>query len=189
MQKLSILSVFLLATICSYGQTGQFVKGQKDINLGVGFITPLFDISGYDVKTKTPPISLTVDYGITDELSLGLYLASAKSEVYGTLINLNTGYPYYDKQSTLSHFLVGARLLYHFELHPKLDTYAGGMLGYNSVNEKAEPNVQLYGDTKVKGFTYTLLAGGRYRFTEHAGAFLELGYGVTVINLGLNIKL
>lgn len=80
-------------------------------------------------------------------------------------------------------------MLYHFELNPKFDTYGGGMLGYNSVREKAEPNIQLIGETDTKGFTYTLLVGGRYRFTEHIGAFLELGYGVTVINLGLNIKL
>lgn len=62
------------------------------------------------------------------------------------------------------------------------------MLGYNSVKETAEPNILLIGETVAKGFTYSLLVGGRYRFTEHIGAFLELGYGVTIINLGLNLK-
>lgn len=189
MTKLSAAFICILTSVSCFGQTNQFKKGQVDINAGVGFITPLFAISGYDVKTKTPPISIAADYGITDELSVGLYVASAKDEVFGTLYDLNTGNSFYGKQSTISHFLIGGRLLYHFVLTPKLDTYGGGMLGYNSVNEKAEPNIQLYGDTKVKGFTYTLLVGGRYRFAEHIGAFLELGYGVTVINLGLNIKL
>lgn len=188
MAKLTFVTVFLMVVLTSYGQTSQFKKGQIDINAGLGFITPLFDISGYDVKTKTPPISLTVGYGINDELSVGLYLASAKDDVYGTLVD-NFGRSYYAKQSVISHFLIGGRLLYHFELSSRLDTYAGGMLGYNSVSEKAEPNVQLYGDTKAKGFTYSFLVGGRYRLSERIGPFLELGYGVTLINLGLNIKL
>jgi hypothetical protein len=189
MKKLSFGFITFVISITCFSQTNQFQKGQIDINAGVGFITPLFAISGYDVKTKTPPISISIDYGITDELSIGLYSASAKNDVFGTLYNSNTVNYFYGKQSTISHFLIGARLLYHFSLTPKLDTYGGGMLGYNSANEKAEPNIQLYGDTELKGFTYSLLVGGRYRFTKHVGTFLELGYGVTVINLGLNIKL
>ncbi|MBI3719603.1 MAG: outer membrane beta-barrel protein [Sphingobacteriales bacterium] len=189
MQRLTITFIIVLAGSVCFGQNSQFKKGQIDINAGIGFITPLFAISGYDVKTKTPPISVTADYGITEELSVGLYVATAKDNVYGTLYDLNTGNSFYGKQSTVSHFLIGGRLLYHFELNPKFDTYGGGMLGYNSVKEKAEPNIQLIGETDTKGFTYTLLVGGRYRFAEHIGGFLELGYGVTVINLGLNIKL
>lgn len=189
MQRLTITLIIALATSTCFAQNSQFKKGQVDINAGVGFITPLFTISGYDVKTQTPPISVTADYGITEELSVGLYVATAKDNVYGTLYDLNTGNSYYGKQSTVSHFLIGGRLLYHFELSPKFDTYGGGMLGYNSVKEKAEPNIQLIGETDIKGFTYTLLVGGRYRFAKNIGGFLELGYGVTVINLGLNIIL
>lgn len=189
MQRLIITFIIVLAASTCFGQNSQFKKGQVDINAGIGFITPLFAISGYDVKTKTPPISVAADYGITEELSVGLYVATAKDNVYGTLYDLNTGNSFYGKQSTISHFLIGGRLLYHFQLNSKFDTYGGGMLGYNSVKEKSEPNIQLIGETDAKGFTYTLLLGGRYRFAEHIGGYLELGYGVTVINLGVNIKL
>ncbi len=189
MKRLTITIIIALATSTCFAQNSQFKKGQVDINAGIGFITPLFIISGYDVKTKVPPISVTADYGITPELSVGLYAATAKENVYGIQYELNTGNFLYGKQSTVSHFLIGGRLLYHFELSSKFDTYGGIMLGYNSVKEKAIPNIHLIGGTDTKVFTYTLLVGGRYRFAEHIGGFLELGYGVTAINLGLNFKL
>jgi hypothetical protein len=189
MPKLAVVVLYFFMSITCYSQTIQFKKGQVDLSAGIGFLTPFFAIDGYDVRTKRPPISLTVDYGVSEEISIGLYIATAQDEAYGTLYNLNTGQTYYGKQSTISHFLVGGRVLYHFILSPKFDTYAGAMLGYNAISEKSEPGIELFGETSTAGFTYTILGGGRYRFTPHVGAFLELGYGVSVVTLGLNIKL
>jgi len=190
--RISCLAAMLaLLSISSHAQNSQFKKGQIDVNAGVGFVTPLFDISGFGIKTKVPPISIAADYAINDEVSAGIILATAQDNVYTDLYDLNTGEQYYGRLSTLKHVIVGGRVLYHFSLAEKLDTYGGGMLGYNIVTEKIDPNVQVMDQSKikVKGFTYTLLLGARYHFTPHAGLFLELGYGVTVINLGLNIKL
>ena len=38
------------------------------------------------------------------------------------------------------------------------------------------------------GFIWSLNAGIRYRFSEHVGIFAELGYGISILNLGLNFK-
>lgn len=188
MKKIFFTLLCIITCSFCFSQTSLYQKGQLNFNIGVGFITPLFDVSGYDVKIKTPPVSITADYGLSDEIGVGIYIAKAKSDVYGTLTDLNSGYSYKDKQSTLTHFILGARVLYHFALISKLDTYGGAMLGYNSIKEKAEPNVVVYGNTETSGFTYSLLIGGRYRLTKLLGAFLELGYGVAVINLGINIR-
>lgn len=188
MQKLTALMIALITCLMSVGQSPNFQRGQIDVNVGVGFGTPLFAITGYDIKTLTPPISLVGDYGVSDDISVGLYLAKASSAVQGTLINFSTGSFRYARQSTLSHTIIGGRVLYHFELHPKFDTYAGGMLGFNAFSEKAEDRVELIGDTNVSGFSYTILAGGRYHFAKNLGAFVELGYGVTIVNLGLTLK-
>jgi hypothetical protein len=169
----------------------QFKKGQTDINVGVGFITPFFELESHDIRTKRPPLIITLDNGITDKISVGGYIGTAKSDVYGTIYwtNGTTIYSTYEKQSTLRHFILGGRLLYHFDVSLNFDVYGGGMLGYNIVTEKAEPNIELIGNNKINGFTYSILGGGRYRFSKYAGAFAELGYGITVFNLGLNIKL
>jgi hypothetical protein len=39
------------------------------------------------------------------------------------------------------------------------------------------------------GFTYNVFVGGRYYFTDNIGAFAELGYGISILNLGLCVKL
>lgn len=93
MQRLTTTIIIVLAVSSCFAQNSQFRKGQVDINAGIGFITPLFNISGYDVKTKAPPSTITFDYGITEVLSVGLYVASSQDNVYSTLIDLNTGYP------------------------------------------------------------------------------------------------
>lgn len=187
--KKILLSCFLSISITSaFCQPEPFKKGQTDIQIGAGFITPFFELDYYDVRTKTPPVILTIDHGITDQLSVGGYFATARSDVYGTIYWSN-GTSSFSKQSTLTHIIIGGRLLYHFVVSPTIDLYGGGMIGYNLVREKAEPNIELIGKTELQGLTYSILGGGRYRFTPNIGVFTEIGYGVTVVNIGLNLKL
>jgi len=39
------------------------------------------------------------------------------------------------------------------------------------------------------GLTWSGFLGARYQFKEKIGAFAELGYGVSFLNLGLRLKL
>ncbi|MBN8675317.1 MAG: hypothetical protein J0L56_14390 [Chitinophagales bacterium] len=171
-----------------FSQESIFKKEQVDINFGVGFITPLFDLEELSVKTTVPPLILTIDKGITNEISIGAYFAHSKSSVYQNLYD-NNGNIYYGKSSTLRHFIIGGRLLYHFPVLKKADVYCGGMLGYNVFKEKEEPNVLLIaGPSKLKAFTYSILGGIRYKLAPAIGLYSELGYGVTVVSIGLNFS-
>jgi hypothetical protein len=38
------------------------------------------------------------------------------------------------------------------------------------------------------GFVFAVYGGARYRFTENVGAFAELGYGISFVNIGANFK-
>ena len=173
----------LFCTTMSFAQLPKFKKNQVDLHVGVGIFSVLDDGSesslGLDSKLKRPPISVTADFGITDEISLGGYIGTAKSDIYYQDLYQRM------KIADVNHFLIGIRGLYHFDLSPKFDTYAGLMLAYNAFkihsdmdDSNADPNA----------LTYNILVGGRYHFNEHVGAFFELGYGISIINLGLALK-
>jgi hypothetical protein len=187
MKKAILLFIFNFIIGISFGQLSQFKKGQTDLQFGVGLVSTLnaaiYDASNGDIKEKwtTPPVSLSIDYGVTDEISIGLYLGKAAS----TIKILG------DEAEKDKYTIIGIRGLYHFEVHEKFDTYGGLMLGVTSL-KWTQPNY-FDEDDPYKGtkslLGYQLVLGGRYRFQQNAGVFLELGYGVAIFNLGLNIKL
>lgn len=180
--KTTFIALLFLTTLHCFSQNNHFKKGQATLQAGIGFISTLDNTNnnglGISYPLTVPPLSLVADVGITDEISIGGYLATAKSNVY-----------YQDlfqkiKLGTLSHFIIGVRGLYHFQLLDALDTYGGAMLGYNALKAKG------YDDSEGKdaGITYTLLVGARYPFAKRAGAFIEIGYGVSAINIGLALQ-
>jgi hypothetical protein len=184
--KKSLLTLLLLAgASASNAQTEQFKKGQIDAQVGLGFVntmtTKLYDGStDLNLSTfKSPPILATVDFGVTDEFSAGGYVNY-----------FHTEYLAYMQRETSKTFVIGVRGLYHVDLLPVLDTYGGVGLGYGASSRFAhgyffsDPDVSY---TKGELY-YQLTVGARYRFAEKVGAFVELGYGVALINLGINLK-
>lgn len=179
---LTVLLLISAHTFCS-SQNAHFAKGHIVLQPGIGFISTLGSSTdegiGITTPLKVPPVSLVSDVGITESVSLGGYIATASSDVF------YEDFAQRVKLGTLKHFVVGVRGLYHFELTEKLDTYGGAMLGYNAISAKGFDD----SEGTAAGFTYTLLAGARYPFTPQIGAFLELGYGVSAINVGLSIRI
>ena len=183
--KLRFMLLLLLATHVAFSQNDHFKKGQTDMQLGVGFFSTLNNnirVLGYDVSSsfKVPPLNLAADFGVSDAVSIGGTIAYAKSSL--KYENVDAG--------SVSHLIVGVRGLYHFDLIPSVDTYGGVLLAYNAASTQPPSwyTDNDYETDNTKGVTYTFLVGGRYRFAKHAGIFLEVGYGVTAINLGLNFK-
>ena len=188
MKKTLCMAVAMLSlTSLCFGQSAQFQKGQKDIQLGFSFLqgTQLDLYAGStlsEVKFNFPQPFLSVDYGITDEISIGGYFSSAK----GDYAHFQGNYELF-KLTT-----IGARGLYHFDIHELFDVYGGVGLGVQS--QKGTAVGYFFDDPPVtytkSTLTYLALGGGRYRFTEKLGAFLELSYGSTsIVNLGINLKL
>lgn len=178
-----LVMLLLFATMTCYSQNTHFTKGQVTLQAGIGFFSTLDNTGDYGIGVtyplKVPPVSLVGDVGVTDMMSIGLYVATAKSDVYYQDLSQKV------KLGSLSHVIVGARGLYHFSLIEQLDTYGGVMLGYNAITATGYDN----STGKSSGLTYTVLAGARYSVAKAFGVFLELGYGVSSINLGLSYKI
>lgn len=156
-----------------------FAKSQIDVNAGIGLLRTFY--SGH--SSLVPPVSVSVDYGITDKISVGGFLGyTTTKDLY--FLDANDYIRY-------SFTIVGVRGAYHLNLWDKMDTYGGLMLGYNIASSKVESNSVYWDDYSVAtgGLTLSAYVGGRYHFTEQIGAFAEVGYGISVLNLGVTFRM
>ncbi len=183
MKKLSILVIAIFSVSMMQAQT-PFLKGDKVVNIGLGLGT--YNVNG---KTTIPPLSVSLDYGVKDQLfdeksslSVGGYVGYyASKTTYIGDINGEYG-------SKFSSIFLGARAAVHYDFLEDLDTYGGLMLGYDIANVSNYGN---YGNLSVSagGFIFSGYLGARYYFTERIAAFLELGYGLSAVELGVAFKL
>lgn len=66
MKRQILLLVAFLFAVASYAQETTFVKGEKVLNLGIGLGSTLYSGSYYN--SKIPPISVSLEYGVVDDL-------------------------------------------------------------------------------------------------------------------------
>jgi len=176
-----------------------FQKGQLDINLGIGLLANRYYYSsGWRV---TPPLNISIEKGITKNVSLGGYLAYVRSSYkYSSDYFYNNGNNWvsarYNDKYTVTYGVFGIRGAFHFAEYiqvENLDLYAGAMIGYSFAKYKwttdnANGRVDPYSSTGYGGVVAGFYAGGRYRFTEKFGVYGEFGYGLAYGNIGVNFK-
>lgn len=204
--KTLLLSLLVLSLLCvtSYGQNSTmqlksendeslalqnpeslldiqklFKKNQVAINIGIGY-----GLAGIYGTADFPPISLGIQYGIENKISIGGIVGYSQSTYdYGYA----TGYKW-----TYRYVFVGARGEYHFlESAKNLDGYAGLTLGYSIVNAKT-PTTSTGFSGYSAGASYFLWgahAGIKYYFSPKFGIFAEAGYGTGYFTGGITFNL
>ena len=153
-----------------------FHKGTTAINAGVG-------LGSYYSGLSIPPLSVSLDYGVADNLING---NNGSISVGGFLGYTATKKFYGDAGASIA--VLGARGAFHYQFAPKLDTYAGLTLSYDIVSASSSSDY-VVASVANSGINWTLFLGGRYFFTEKIGGFAELGYGFYNLNLGVTFKL
>ena len=148
-----------------------FQKGTTAINAGVG-------LGSYYSGLAIPPLSVSLDYGVTGNMING---NNGSISVGGFLGYTATKKFYGDAGASIA--VLGARGAFHYQFAPKLDTYAGLMLGYNYVNWKTGYDASFY---SYDSFGYNVFIGARYFFTDKIA---ELGYGISYTTLGATFRL
>jgi hypothetical protein len=138
---------------------------------------------------SVPPISVSLDYGMTNEISVGVYAGYSSSKE--TLFEAMPPYLPEDVGLKYGYTLIGVRGSYHFNLeNKKIDAYGTAMFGYNIVSASSFGLGQ-FGELATKGSyaAFGASLGIRYFFTPKIALFGEAGYGVEYIRAGLSFKL
>ncbi|MDO5035571.1 MAG: hypothetical protein Q4D93_01250 [Porphyromonas sp.] len=166
MKKKILLGIFVLVL---GGAWLNSARAQNVIEKGVGLVN-----LGLGVTSDGVPVSVSYDYGVNGNLW------DANSAL---TVGVLGGTTFADNYFGL---YVGPRVGLHYHFVPELDTYVSLMLGFNyhQINNNGQ------GETVSKfrpewGSHF----GMRYLFTPTVGAFAELGYGYSILNLGVTFRL
>lgn len=211
----ALFFIFLPVLVFSQQNYGQ---GIWNLNAGIGFPNTthtaidagndLFGLDGENNGSSTPFYNLSANYGITENIELGIYTGyfESDSEII-SILSLLSSEDFGEIKYTV--FSVGGRATIHEQIIPnaeKLDTYASTFFGYNFVNDKADlilvdedeeilginindALTRLVSNANFPEITYEVNAGARYRIGEQSSVFLEAGYGRFFVNAGFNFTL
>jgi len=190
---------FLFMTICvtflsffqldSHAQAHQ--QGEFALTAGIGnsFIGTIFDVvtnSAGVAGDALPVINVIVDYGVLDQISVGLGVSYQRYDIDFD----DASGDYVDRVTCVN---VGVRSLWHFYQSEALDLYAGIRLGYTNWSATSTNTVAGYDPLDpftLLSFGIQPLGGVAYYFNENIGGNLELGIvGVYFFGLGLKVRI
>lgn len=179
----------LIALICiafSLNINAQTVKkGDITIQAGVGLLPTYFlDAS----ETLVPPMQASVNYRFLDMLSIGAF--GGYSE-YNSVPKNN-----YDGSVNQYHtvsYLGGGKIAAHATKIHNWDIYGGFQLGYSK--PVVTNNIIVASETRTpepkvrEEFVYSGFVGATGYITDKIGIYGEMGYGISLFNAGVSIKL
>jgi hypothetical protein len=187
MKKCMLMTVMILFTGMA-GFTQAFEKGANAINLGIGFGNTYYH--GNDYYGFFPSISGSYEHGIvripmgsemTGVISIGGYLGWTASNYEQDWDD------YYYRYSTV---IVAVRSNYHFIFHDRFDPYAGVWIGgrINGGHWKGNGNHPDDWEPAKPSPAGGVYIGARWFFTENFAIYSELGYLISVFNIGVTFK-
>ena len=186
-KKLILVAMVILTGMAGFSQS--FEKGASAINLGIGFGNTGYSDNYY--YGTYPSVSVSYEYGIAKVpmgsklngvVSIGGYTGWSMSNY-----EENWNDEYYYRYTTL---IMAVRANYHFIFHDRFDPYAGMWLGARIHGGGWKGNGNHPDDwnpakTSPAAGAYI---GVRWFFSEHVAVYSELGYLISVMNVGLTFK-
>lgn len=158
-KQLTVLAV-LIFSINSYAQSSEFM------------ISPYLGIGGSmgSEKIKTPAIGVNAEYFLDETLSIGIqagYSTLTREGIFG------------QPDEDVSGITFGGLVNYYWTDSDTFNFYTGGSVGYDGHS----------GVLVDSGFYYEAHAGGRYQLSENLGIYSELGFGLSLLKLGVSFGL
>ena len=184
MKKKVLLTAGLLVSLFAQNSFAQDSKGFNDVK-GMNVLNAGIGLGSYGLSgTGGIPVTASFEHGFSKNISAGATVGLIQKK--------------FASDWKYTYLLLGARGSYHLNealkiANQKVDVYAGAGLLYRRFSVKYtdkdagdEPGFDLNasgGDVVLQ-----LHAGGRYLFNDRVGAFAELGYGISPLQLGLTLK-
>lgn len=181
-----------ISALYAQNRTTQF--GKFAFSAGIGTV-PTY-VAG-DAKTHVPAISLRAGVLVSKRFTLSTFLGytditSAPREFfdgYSTVVNNKT-------------IMFGLRSELHKEITEKVDFYGGLTFGFASSNrteKDSETGLPMQRDAEgptpynpnapTTSFLYAGYVGASYYFDNKFGAFAEAGYGISLLSIGVTVKM
>ncbi len=189
---IAFFGLLILSATSMNAQNIRIKKGDIQISASVGLLPTFLADKGH---TNIPPLSLKAAFFVSDKFSVEAYTAFSSTET-----GVQT-YPDHSVNQTKNDFLlVGSRGAVHTFKFKNWDIYGGLMLGYNIPMVKTTTT---YPEGPIKegeltpsfhreaknNFTYSGFVGATYFVKKNLGITGEVGYGISIINVGISYKL
>ncbi|MBX2928132.1 MAG: outer membrane beta-barrel protein [Saprospiraceae bacterium] len=193
MKKSLFILIALVAMSISLQAQVVFKKGAIDLSAGVGLV-PTYVADGAHINML--PVNLRLGYRITNNFSMSAFAAYSASEKNNVLRPDDSVDNIKNEEVTL-----GLRGAIHALRAERFDIYGGFMLGYNMPNTdvtqvSAPKSDTVPGDLQPSfsrpasnKMTYSGFVGAAYFPGRNVGFFSELGYGISLFNVGMQWKL
>lgn len=202
----AVLILFFSINISGYTQedTTSELSG-KLLSLKLGFEYNRVTFSDR-YELMIPPLSLTYEKFHKNNISLGLFIGIGGGRYdlnnIGVVGNRGRYAPGYwldwiedaDPEERFTDLFIGMTGSYHFgplmEMDPKWDIYAGLMLitaieFYSTQGNSSSPEFRAENGIRFPGAWAGFHAGARYYFNDDLAVLAEMGYGISVFQLGL----
>lgn len=184
MKKLVLILIAVFSLVSIANSQNIFVKHDKVVNVGVGMIKNLHVGKNNNGSDFIPHITTSFEYCIADSLfdekssiGVGGYFG------YATYKKEHTGTAHNQSSVNTRSFIFGGRGTIHYQFINRLDTYAGLVIGYNKVIDNREMS-----RSSVKARGWSLFVGAKYYIINNVAITCELGYGISVLDLGVTLK-
>ena len=188
MKKIMLLSVLLFSL--AQMATAQHNRGadhRLDINAGIGILPTYVKDAG---KMVSPPLSLSADFRLSRNFSLGAFTGYSVTET-GLRAMRDGGTAEWRNSTTLA----GLRMAVRSSQMGPWNIYGGMTLAYAHADieimegqlekVKAEKGIRESSGKMIYGGFF----GGRYSLTPHLGVFGEVGFGISLASVGLSVRL
>ncbi len=173
----------MVALLSGVMQAQSFEQGKGYLHAGIGVISPY---AYKDSKMGIPPIHLSFEKAITENIGIGGLIGHTSSKYETSVLGLTYGWKF-------SYTIVGVRGAYHFTQFEEADVYAGGMLGYNIASAKFQSSdkdlEKFVTEPKVGGVAFGGFLGARKSVSESLTLFAEVGYSMAYLSAGVCFNL
>jgi len=163
------------------------------MNLGIGYGSNYYPYT----TTICPPIHASYEYLFMDNVGMGGLIGYTSSQsVYrynGLNLNgINSKYHFGWRHDYFQFGIIGA---YHFFNNKHFDFYGGLMLGsihetqkFATKDDITQALTKSNPDIVMEGVHWSILAGGRYMFSDKYGIFIEGGTSFSYARIGVTRK-
>ncbi|PSR12922.1 MAG: hypothetical protein DA408_19305 [Bacteroidetes bacterium] len=193
MKKYSLFLLLLLVALLNLpAQQVKFKPGQLQANLGIGLV-PTYPADA--TITLVPPVSVSADVYLSPNLFLGAYVGYSEAKGETTFVNAGITEQYHN-----ATYLVGLRTGIQSNDLDGWRVYGGFLTGASLPKvtktieflpgeiERADDLPSFTRPTAPRSLVFSGFVGTRRYLNDHLSVYGELGFGISLVNLGISFK-